>query len=185
MKTLWEKLEALDSLMTEGEVIVVDDFHLGVVVYRVRSRLLNAVPGIVGRLLGRGWPRARSWARRLSASNEYAIVRQRLSGVRNAVVEFVEERDGLRSLEIVSMPSRGRVPGRRLFAGGAQQDDCGRRLRCTSDCKWSGGDRAPDRCSTCLPHPEGSDVAGQPMQVGFGRFAMPTAVSCDFVPLMR
>ena len=48
---------------------------------------------------------------RLSASNEYAIVRQRLSGVRNAVVEFVEDRDGRWSLEIVSMPSRGEYQG--------------------------------------------------------------------------
>ena len=105
------ELEALDSLMAEGGVIVVDDFHLGVVVYRVRSRLLNAVPGHMGRLLGRVWPRARSWSRRLSANNEYAIVRQRLSGVRNAVVEFVEERDGRWSLEIVTMPSRGEYQG--------------------------------------------------------------------------
>ena len=105
------ELEALDSLMTEGGVIVVDDFHLGVAVMRVRSRLLNAIPGRIGRLLGRVWPRTRNWSRRLSASNEYAIVRQRLSGVRNAVVEFVEERDGLWSLEIVSMPSRGEYQG--------------------------------------------------------------------------
>ena len=105
------ELEALDSLMAEGGVIVVDDFHLGVVVYRVRSRLLNAVPGVIGRLLGRVWPRVRSWSRRLSATNEYAIVRHRLSGVRNAVVEFVEERDGRWSLEIVSMPSRGEYQG--------------------------------------------------------------------------
>ena len=105
------ELEALDSLMAEGGVIVVDDFHLGVVVYRVRSRLLNAIPGRIGRLLGKVSPRARSWSRRLSANNEYAIVRQRLSGVRNAVVEFVEERDGRWSLEIVSMPSRGEYQG--------------------------------------------------------------------------
>ena len=105
------ELEALDSLMAEGGVIVVDDFHPGVVVYRVRSRLLNAIPGVIGRVLGKVWPKCRSWSRRLSASNEYAIVRQRLSGVRNAVVEFVEERDGRWSLEIVSMPSRGEYQG--------------------------------------------------------------------------
>ena len=105
------ELAALDRLMAEGGVIVVDDFHLGVTVVRVRSRLLNAVPGRIGRLLGRVWPRSRSWSRRLSANNEYAIVRQRLSGVRNAVVEFVEERDGRWSLEIVTMPSRGEYQG--------------------------------------------------------------------------
>ena len=105
------ELEALDSLMAEGGVIVVDDFHLGVVVYRVRSRLLNAIPGVIGRVLGKVWPKCRSWSRRLSATNEYAIVRQRLSGVRNAVVEFVEERDGRWSLEIVTMPSRGEYQG--------------------------------------------------------------------------
>ena len=105
------ELEALDSLMAEGGVIVVDDFHLGVTVMRVRSRLLNAVPGRIGRLLGKVWPRARIWARRLSANNEYAIVRQRLSGVRNAVVEFVEEREGRWALEVVTMPSRGEYQG--------------------------------------------------------------------------
>ena len=105
------ELEALDSLMAAGGVIVVDDFHLGVTVMRVRSRLLNAVPGRIGRLLGKVWPGVRSWSRRLSANNEYAIVRQRLSGVRNAVVEFVEERDGRWSLEIVTMPSRGEYQG--------------------------------------------------------------------------
>ena len=51
------ELEALDSLMAEGGVIVVDDFHLGVVVYRVRSRLLNAIPGVIGRVLGKVWPK--------------------------------------------------------------------------------------------------------------------------------
>ena len=105
------ELEALDSLMAEGGVIVVDDFHLGMTVMRVRSRLLNAVPGRIGGLLGRAWPGARTWSRRLSASNEYAIVRQRLSGVRNAVVEFVEEREGRWALEIVTMPSRGEYQG--------------------------------------------------------------------------
>ena len=105
------ELEALDSLMAEGGVIVVDDFHLGVVVYRVRSRLLNAIPGVIGRVLGKVWPKCRSWSRRLSATNEYAIVRQRLSGVRNAVVKFVKERDGRWSLEIVTMPSRGEYQG--------------------------------------------------------------------------
>ena len=105
------ELEALDSLMAEGGVIVVDDFHLGVPVVRVRSRALNAVPWVIGRLLGRVWPRARSWSRRLSANNGYAIVMQRYSGLRDAVVEFLEDRDGLWSLEVVSMPSRGEYQG--------------------------------------------------------------------------
>ena len=52
------ELEALDSFMAEGGVIVVDDFHLGVVVYRVRSRLLNAIPGVVSDVCwGRIWPK--------------------------------------------------------------------------------------------------------------------------------
>ena len=38
------ELAALDSLMADRGVIVVDDFHLGVSVVRVRSRVLNAVP---------------------------------------------------------------------------------------------------------------------------------------------
>ena len=43
--------------------------------------------------------------------DEYAIVRQRLSGVRNAVMDFVEEREELWSLEIVTMLSRGEYQG--------------------------------------------------------------------------
>ena len=105
------ELAALDSLMSEGGVIVCDDFHLGTVVVRVRSRLINAIPWAIGRLLGKVWPRSRNWSRRLSASNQYAIVTERYSGVRNAVVEFFEEREGKWSLEIVSMPSRGEYQG--------------------------------------------------------------------------
>ena len=105
------ELEALDSLMADKGVIAVDDFHLGVSVVRVRSRALNAVSWVIGRLLGRVWPRARSWSRRLSANNGYAIVMQRYSGLRDAVVEFVEERDGWWSLEVVTMPSRGEYQG--------------------------------------------------------------------------
>ncbi len=105
------ELAALDSLMAEGGVIVVDDFHLGVEVARVRSRLLNAVPWRIGGLLGRVWPGARAWSRRLGANNEYAVVRHRLSGVRNAVVEFAEEGAGRWSLEVVTMPSRGEYQG--------------------------------------------------------------------------
>ena len=46
LKDVRGEMEALDSLMAEGGVIVVDDYHLGVVVYRVRSRLLNGIPGV-------------------------------------------------------------------------------------------------------------------------------------------
>ena len=105
------ELSALDSLMADRGIIVVDDFHLGVSVVRVRSRLLNAGPWVIGHLLGRVLPRSRSWFRRLSANNGYAIVMQRYSGLRDVVVEFVEERDGRWSLEIVSMPSRGEYRG--------------------------------------------------------------------------
>ena len=105
------ELEALDSLMADKGVIVVDDFHLGVSVVRVRSRALNAVPWVIGRLLGRVLPRSRSWSRRLSANNGYSIVMQRYSGLRDAVVEFLEDRDGLWSLEVVTMPSRGEYQG--------------------------------------------------------------------------
>ena len=97
--------------MADKGVIVVDDFHLGVSVVRVRSRALNAVPWVIGRLLGRVLPRSRSWSRRLSANNGYSIVMQRYSGLRDAVVEFLEDRDGLWSLEVVTMPSRGEYQG--------------------------------------------------------------------------
>ena len=59
---------------------------------------------------------------------------QRYSGLRDAVVEFLEDRDGLWSLEVVTMPSRGEYQGgdyslavlSRETAGGSQKMQKGR-----------------------------------------------------------
>ena len=120
------ELEALDSLMTEGGVIVVDDFHLGVVVYRVRSRLLNAIPGVNRTCAGRRiWPRVQEL---VAPSEREQRVRDRQAeafrrkecgrGVRGGAGWPVVARDSLDAFA-------GRVPRRRLFAGGAQEGDCG------------------------------------------------------------
>ena len=111
--------------MTEGGVIVVDDFHLGVVVYRVRSRLLNAGPGAYRASAGEVWPKGEEL---VAASEREQRVRDRQAeafrrqecgrGVRGGAGWPVVTRDSLDAFA-------GRVPGRRLFAGGAQQDDCG------------------------------------------------------------
>ena len=101
------ELAALDSLMAENGVIVLDDFHTGEQVARVRSRLINAVPWAIGRAL----PRARGWSRRLSSGNEHLVVTRRYFGVWRAVVEHLERRPGRWSLEIVPMPSRGEYQG--------------------------------------------------------------------------
>ena len=105
------ELEMLDSLMAERCAIVMDDFHLGMVAARVRSRPLNLAAWGIGRSLGMVWRGAREVAPRLGEANEFVVVKQRFAGIRRAVSEFLEERDGRWSLEIVTMPSRGEYQG--------------------------------------------------------------------------
>ena len=101
------ELALLDSLMAERSAIVMDDYHLGVTAARVRSRMLNLAAWGFGRTVGRVWQGARSAAPRLGEGNEFVVLKQRFAGIRRAVSEFLEEREGRWSLEIVTMPSRG------------------------------------------------------------------------------
>ena len=129
--------------MAEGGVIVVDDFHLGVVVYRVRSRLLNAIPGVIGRLLGRS-----------GRGEELVAASEREQRVRDRQAEAFRRQECGRGVRggagwpVVARDSHhafaGRVPGRRLFAGGAQQGDCGA-VESHVRLPRSGGVLGPDR----------------------------------------
>ena len=101
------ELTLLDGLMAERCAIVMDDYHLGVPAARVRSRPLNLAANGIGRTLGRAWRTARNVAPRRGQDNEFVIVKQRYAGIRRAVSEFVEERAGRWTLEIVTMPRRG------------------------------------------------------------------------------
>ena len=101
------ELELLDPLMAEHCAIVLDDYHLGVVAARVRSRPLNLLTWGIGRTLGAMWGGAPSLAPRLGEGNEFVVLKQRFAGIRKAVSEFLAEREGGWFLEIVTMPSRG------------------------------------------------------------------------------
>ena len=104
-------LTLLDPLIAEEGAIVVDDYHLGVSVARIPSRLVNAIARRLRRLLENAWPRMGELMARLGADNEYVVVTHRLYGVRKALAEFLDERSDRWSLEIVAMPSRGGYQG--------------------------------------------------------------------------
>ena len=106
-----QELSLLDDLLADTGVVVLDDYHLGEVVGRVRSRLLNVAAWVMGRMFGKFSSHVRSFAPRLGESNEYRLIRQRFVGVRAAVDEFVSKRSGRWSLEIVRMPRRGDYHG--------------------------------------------------------------------------
>lgn len=101
----------LDSLLDEGGVILLDDYHLGVSVARVRSRAVNLIGWTIGHVVGIVWPKIRGISPSLGASNEYLLVKRRFHGIRKAVDEFMQQSFGRWSLEIVSMPSRGNYQG--------------------------------------------------------------------------
>ena len=105
------ELALLDEKMSKEGAIVLDDFHLGTTAVRVRSRLMNLAAWWTGRVLGTVWTDARRVAPRLGEGNEFVLLRQRFAGIRRAVAEFLIEREGLWSLEIVTMPSRGEYQG--------------------------------------------------------------------------
>ena len=105
------ELTMLDSLMAERCAIIMDDYHLGVVAGRIRSRPVNLAAWGVGRTLGVVWQKARDAAPRLGEGNEFVVLKQRFAGIRRAVSEFLDERAGRWSLEIVTMPSRGEYQG--------------------------------------------------------------------------
>ena len=106
-----KELSLLDSLMAPGGVIVLDDYHLGSSVVRIHSRFINGfIKIVVGPVFRKTWPSfGQRW--RLGTDNEFMLVKQRYSGIRKAVREFLEEREDRWSLELISMPSRGDYQG--------------------------------------------------------------------------
>ena len=106
-----QELAWLDELVTEGGMIVLDDYHVGEVVGRVRSRLINVAAWLIGRSFGRVLPQVRDVSPRLGEGNEYRLIKQRFSGVRRAADEFVHRVAGRWSMEIVPMPVRGSYQG--------------------------------------------------------------------------
>ena len=105
------ELEMLDSLLAEDGHIVLDDYHVGVGVARLRSRPVNLAAWLVGRTLGRVWPAAGRVSPRMGSENEFVLVRQSYQGIRAAVADFLRERADRWALEIVPMPSRGAYQG--------------------------------------------------------------------------
>ena len=106
------ELALLDSLMAHPDgVIVLDDYHLGVRVAGVRSRVVNLVSWAIGNIAGMVWSKVRDVSPRLGVGNEYVLVKQSFHGIRKAVDEFVQGAEGRWSLEIIAMPSRGDYQG--------------------------------------------------------------------------
>ena len=103
-----QELTLLDSLTSDVGIVVLDDYHVGEVVGRVRSRLLNAITWCTRRALGSAGARL---AARPGESTEYRLVKQRFVGVRRAVDEFIGSRNNRWSMEIVRMPTRGSYQG--------------------------------------------------------------------------
>ena len=106
-----QELALLDGLMVETGVILLDDYHLGEVVGRIRSRALNLLAWLIGQATGWVSKRFRALAPRLGQATEYRLVKQRFSGVKRAVDEFMESGDGCWSMEAVAMPRRGTYQG--------------------------------------------------------------------------
>ena len=101
------ELGMLAGMMADDGVIVLDDVHFGVIVGSVRSRAVSvfawlAINGLRMILRNRNAHKAR-----LGVSAEYAIVERRFTGIRDALVQFMEEHDGGWCMEIVPMPRRG------------------------------------------------------------------------------
>ena len=105
-ETVRRELSLLDSLMVPEGVIILDDYHLGSSVVRIHSRLINGFLRKVGPVLRKTWPLV-GQRLLLGMDNEFVLVKQRYSGIRKAVREFLKERQDRWSLEIISMPSRG------------------------------------------------------------------------------
>ena len=86
---------------------MLDDYHLGVSAVHIRSRLLN----LIAHALAKALPPAGKLRPGLGKDNEFVVVKQRFSGIRHAVREFLEERQGRWALEIIPMPTRGEYQG--------------------------------------------------------------------------
>lgn len=105
-----QELDLLESIVTPSGVIVLDDYHIGITALQVRSRALNALIRATGSVLRRLWPSSGERLR-LATDTAFVVVKQRYSGIKRAILEFLQEQQGRWSLEIVSMPSRGEYQG--------------------------------------------------------------------------
>ena len=100
------ELEALDKLMADDGIIVLDDVHFGVIIGQVRSRAVSVLAWMAMNILAKLLPKARLHHMRLGVSSQFAVVERRFTGIRNAVTRFVERHpDWL--IELVPMPRRG------------------------------------------------------------------------------
>ena len=101
-----KELALLSSLMTRNGVIVLDDYHVGAHVIRIRSRRVNRLVATIGACLSGPWPSA-GRRLRLGTDNEFVLVKQKFSGIKTAVHDFLVDQDGHWALEVVRMPARG------------------------------------------------------------------------------
>lgn len=107
-------LELLDALMADGGQIILDDYHTGVSATRIPlpSRIANLTSYYLERCLGKIGTKPANILRSIFGNdNEYIITRHKFYGVKKAIHEFLEERRGRWSLEIITMPSRGDYQG--------------------------------------------------------------------------
>jgi len=100
------ELAALSLLMAPEGVIVLDDYHLGAGVFRLRSRVANRLVTRVGRGLRGFWPSA-SGRLRLGTDNEFVLMKKKFSGITAAVHEFLVHQQEPWALEVIRMPARG------------------------------------------------------------------------------
>ena len=100
-----DDLALLDRRVAPDGVIVLDDFHPGMVLGGIRSRKVNAVSQRIASVVRR-WS-SRHATLRLGAYNEFLVVSRRFSGIYQAVSEFLQESEDKWAMEVVSMPSRG------------------------------------------------------------------------------
>ncbi len=100
-----DDLALLDRRMAPNGVIVLDDFHPGMILGGIRSRMVNTAFQRIASVVRR-WS-SRHATLRLGAHNEFLVVSRRFSGIYRAVSEFQHEREDTWKMEIVSMPSRG------------------------------------------------------------------------------
>ena len=106
------ELALLDELVSQDYgIVVLDDYHMGEFVGRIRSKAVNLLAWMIGRSIGWMSDRFSDLAPRFGQSTEYRLVKQRFGGVRRALDEFVEQKQGDWALELVSMPRRGSYQG--------------------------------------------------------------------------
>ena len=101
-----KELALLSQFMAPGGVIVLDDYFVEATVLRVRSRYVNRLANSIGKRIRGPWPSA-SRRLRLGWDNEFILVKQKFSGIKAAVQEFLVDQQGGWALEVIRMPERG------------------------------------------------------------------------------